>query len=93
MKTKKNKLVLLKGEGAHQHVLHGEFETTTVKAEMNIPEGKILKVKNTSELKHEKIDGSWSNEHHTLEMETGIWVLGRQVEYNPITLTEEQIWD
>lgn len=84
---KKTKHTLLKGEGINQHTLYGDFaiEETT--------EYPSLEVTKDSLLKHEQPDGSFSNEHQTLKIEKGDWVMGRQVEYNPFEGRVTQIWD
>ena len=50
-------------------------------------------VKVESELKHEKPNGSWSNEHKTLIVEKGNWVMGKQVEFNPFNQQISRVWD
>lgn len=86
MKTKR-KFTLLKGEGIHQHTLYGNFSV-----EENTDFTDVL-VKEDSLLKHEKPNGEFSNEHQTLQVEKGKWVMGKQVEYNPFTQKIERVWD
>lgn len=75
MKSKK-KHTLLKGEGANQHTLYGDFKV----GEQN--EFTDVIVEKDSLLKHEQPDGSFG-EHNGLQVEKGNWVTGRQVQYNP----------
>jgi len=82
------KHTLLVGEGVNQHTLYGEFALDT--DVMDFPE---IAVKRDSELKHEKPNGAWSNEHKTLKVEQGNWVMGKQVEYNPFNQQVTRIWD
>jgi hypothetical protein len=84
---KKNKHTLLKGEGTNQHTLYGDFE---IGDETDFMEVEVTK---ESLLKHEQPNGAFSNEHQTLKIEKGYWVMGKQVEYNPFERTISQIWD
>ena len=52
-----------------------------------------VEVTKESLLKHEQPSGAFSNEHQTLKIEKGNWVMGKQVEYNPFERTISQIWD
>jgi len=88
MKRNVKKQTLLKGEGANQHTLYGEFaiaEKTTDFAD--------LVVKKDSLLKHEQPNGAWSNEHQTLKVDKGNWVMGKQVEFSPFDKKISQVWD
>lgn len=87
MKNFKKKTLLV-GEGIHQHTLYGDFDLNTEKENF----ADVL-VKEESDLKHEKPNGSWSNEHKTLKVEKGKWVMGRQVEYSPFSRSVGQVWD
>jgi hypothetical protein len=84
---KLKKHTLLKGEGINQHTLYGDFKIGD--------ETDFMKVEVTEEslLKHEQPNGMFSNEHQTLKIEKGNWVMGKQVEYNPFERTITQIWD
>ena len=84
----KNKKTLLVGEGVNQHTLYGNFAV-----EDTINDFAEVKVKETSFLKHEQPNGTWSNEHKTLEIAEGNWKMGKQVEYNPFDQKISQIWD
>ena len=84
---KKNKHTLLKGEGTNQHTLYGDFNVGDETDFM------VVEVTKESLLKHEQPNGSFSNEHQTLKIEKGNWVMGKQVEYNPFERTISQIWD
>jgi hypothetical protein len=86
-KTRKTKEILLKGEGANQHVLHGDFlidETAT--------EFATLSIKKDSVLKHEQPDGSFA-EHQSLQVDKGDWVVAKQIEFQPFKGTISQVWD
>ena len=87
MKSKKTKHTLLKGEGANQHTLYGEFK---IDEETSFT---TLKVTKDSVLKHEQPDGTFSNEHQALKVEKGDWVMGKQVEYNHFNRSVSQVWD
>lgn len=86
-KVKKTKEILLKGDGANQHVLHGEFMI-----EENHSDFASLTVNKKSVLKHEQPDGSFA-EHQSLQVDRGGWVMGKQVEFNPFKGTVSQVWD
>ena len=87
-KTKKKKHTLLKGEGVNQHTLYGNFAIDESQSDFT-----DVLVEKDSLLKHEKPDGSFSNEHRTLLVEKGDWVMGKQVEYNPFSRQVTRIWD
>lgn len=89
MKKSLKKHTLLVGEGVNQHTLYGEFNMDLEK-QTDFPE---ILVKEESELKHEKPNGAWSNEHKTLMVDRGKWVMGKQVEYNPFNRQVTRIWD
>jgi len=84
---KKNKQTILKGEGANQHTLYGDF-----KMEDNHPDFAGVSVLTETVLKHEQPDGSFG-EHNALKVDKGEWVMGKQVEYNPFKQTISQVWD
>jgi hypothetical protein len=88
MKKKKlKKKTLLRGEGANQHTLYGDFlmdEKPTEFAEITVLENSLLK--------HEQPSGEFA-EHNTLKIEEGAWVQGKQIEYNPFRREISQIWD
>jgi hypothetical protein len=84
----KNKKTLLVGEGINQHTLYGDFMVADT-----INDFAEVKVKDTSFLKHEQPNGAWSNEHKTLQVEKGNWVMGKQVEYNPFSQQVSRVWD
>lgn len=88
MNLNMKKLTILKGEGIHQHTLYGNFSEVE-----EVIDFQPLEVFEKSFLKHEKPDGSFSNEHKTLEVSAGTWVMGRQVEYNPFTREVTNVWD
>jgi hypothetical protein len=84
---KKNKQTILKGEGANQHTLYGDF-----KMEDNHPDfAEVIVLKETI-LKHEQPNGSFG-EHNALKVDKGDWIMGKQVEYNPFKQTISQVWD
>ena len=84
----KNKKTLLKGEVSNQHKLYGDFLI-----EENQNQFAKITVKKESELKHEQPNGKWSNEHKTLRLDKGDWVMGLQVEWNPFSQSISMIWD
>lgn len=84
---KTTKHTLLKGEGANQHTLYGQFAVEKV---ADFP---AVIVEKDSLLKHEQPDGSFSNEHNALKISKGDWSLGKQVEYNPFEGRITQVWD
>jgi len=88
MKKTENKKTILKGDGINQHTLYGEF---SIKEEIDDFEPIIIKSKTI--LKHEKPNGEFSNEHKPLIVSKGEWLMGKQVEYNPMKRTISQIWD
>lgn len=77
-----NRKVVLTGNGVNCHVLEGKFV---------MGDGQVNVIE-SCELKHEKPDGTFA-EHHTLEIDKGTWVMGKQVEYNPFRRSVTQIWD
>lgn len=85
--VKKQRHTLLVGEGTNQHTLYGDFMVEEVE---NFPAVQVTK---DSILKHEQPDGSFSNEHKGLQIEKGLWSMGRQVEYNPFEGRVTQVWD
>lgn len=85
---KKTKHTLLKGEGINQHTLYGNFRINEEQEAFN-----DIEVAEESDLRHEQPNGSFSNEHKTLRIEKGDWVMGKQVEYNPFTKQVTQVWD
>ena len=84
----KNKKTLLVGEGINQHTLYGNFAV-----EDTINDFAEVKVKETSLLKHEQPNGTWSNEHKTLEIAEGNWKMGKQVEWNFFSQKVSRVWD
>jgi hypothetical protein len=82
------KKTLLVGEGVHQHTLYGEFVMDSES------EGFVtIQVTKDSELRHEKPNENWSNEHKTLIIDKGNWVMGKQVQYNPFNQRVERVLD
>lgn len=88
----KKKHTLLKGEGTHQHTLYGEFQIDTDLPGQDFVD---LVVEKKSLLKHEKPNGDFSNEHQTLQVEEGLWRMGKQVEFNPFAKLKKitRVWD
>jgi len=83
---KTNKNHPLNGEGAHQHTLYGKFNITS--ADTDFTEIDVLEAK----LIHELPNGTFG-EHNTLNVESGEWVMGKQVEYDPMNRVTTRIWD
>ena len=93
MNKKKEKKILLKGEGMHQHALVGIFDKEGIFLNgYDKDESPSLIVSETCMLVHEKPDGT-SGEHKTLEVEAGKYQMGAQVEYNPFTGEITGVWD
>jgi hypothetical protein len=86
-KLKKHTLLL--GEGIHQHTLYGEFKTDRT----NENDFRDVIVTQESELRHEKPNHTWSNEHKTLIIDKGSWRMGKQVEFNPFNQSVSRVWD
>lgn len=86
--VEKKKHTLLVGNGKHQHTLYGKFRIDEDAAEY--PSVEIIE---ESILKHENPNGSFSNEHHGLQIEAGNWSVGTQVEFNPFDKEITRIWD
>ena len=84
--VKKQKHVLLKGEGVNQHTLYGNF-TIDEKVDFS-----TLELTKDGVLKHEQPNGSFA-EHKSLKITKGNWVMGKQVEYNPFDGTTNRVWD
>jgi len=80
--------ILLEGEGVHHHALVGKFEM-----EDTVTDFATIMVKEDSLLHHRKPNGTWSNEHKTLPIRQGNWVLGIQTEWNPFSQTVSRVWD
>lgn len=81
----KKRHILLKGEGSHQHTLYGEFA-------IGSEELSTLVVTKDSRLVHETPTKEFA-EHNTLSIESGNWVMGRQVEFNPFDKSLSRVWD
>lgn len=83
MKSKKeNREVLLLGEGGNQHTLYGDFS-------MN---GRVILAKVTCQLRHESSSQTFA-EHNTILVDQGKWILGRQIEYNPLLKNVTRVLD
>lgn len=85
--TRTNKHIILRGKGANQHVLHGDFQVETQERDFS-----TIVVTKDGELRHEQPDGSFA-EHRTLHVESGEWKMGKQVEYSPFDGRITRIWD
>lgn len=85
--TKTTKHIILRGEGANQHVLHGNFLVETEERDFS-----NLVINKDGELRHEQPDSSFA-EHQTLHVESGDWVMGKQVEFSPFDGRITRIWD
>ena len=78
---------VLKGEGVNSHILYGE-------AEISQSEGsyETIELREPGLLRHEDPNGNHA-EHQTLFVESGRWVMGRQVEFNPFDRKITRVWD
>lgn len=83
---KKKKHTILKGEGANQHTLYGEF---AIEEGENYPRVDVM---GRTILKHEQPNGEFG-EHKGLVVERGSWSVGMQVEYNPFDQKVTRVWD
>lgn len=90
MKEVKNqkKLVVLKGEGANQHVLVGEFDCSDKAPAI----GSRIEVKDDTILRHETPTGGHA-EHMGLQVGKGTWYVGSQIEYDPFRRQWASVWD
>ena len=84
---KTTKQTLLKGEGANQHTLYGDFLIDEKPADFA-----NLSVTKDSVLKHEEPNGNHA-EHESLKVEKGNWVMGVQKEWNPFSQSVNRVWD
>ena len=75
-RKKKNRTVLLKGEGENQHVLYGESVVSPGTSYRSV------KMKEDGVLMHEDPEGRHA-EHRSIRIRKGEWVMGLQVEYDP----------
>ena len=85
----KRKTILL-GEGKNFHSLVGKFE---MENDTITKDFAPIKVKENSLLHHEQREGVWSEEHKTLQVDKGNWIMGQQVEYNPFNESVSRVWD
>ena len=86
MKNQKVK-VILKGEGKNQHVLRGSFLT-----DEELGDFQTIVAEPGTVISHEEPSGKHA-EHDTLPLQKGIYLMGKQVEYNPFTHSISGIWD
>lgn len=87
MKTTK-KLLILKGEGRHEHVLEAEeitYPETEQLSEVHVGKGGLLT--------HVDPATGKPAEHNTIPLEQGTWLVGRQVEYNPFDNSISNVFD
>jgi len=85
--TRTTKHIILRGEGANQHVLHGDFQVETKERDFS-----AIVITKDGKLRHEQPDGSFA-EHKTLHVDRGNWVMGKQVEYSPFNGSITRVWD
>jgi hypothetical protein len=83
----KQRTEVLKGEGVNSHILYGAAE---ISQESGTYE--TIELKESGLLRHEDPNGNHA-EHHTLFVESGRWVMGRQVEFNPFEKKVTRVWD
>ena len=79
--------------GALKNGFYGDHAYTFEVGEVAPETKKLLEVTKESLLKHEQPSGAFSNEHQTLKIEKGNWVMGKQVEYNPFNQQVSRVWD
>ena len=87
MKNFKKKTLLV--GNSNQHTLYGQFKTVDDVASKDFT---TVIVEEESHLKHEQSNGSFG-EHNGLLVDTGVWVMGSQVEYNPFENVVSKVWD
>jgi hypothetical protein len=88
MKNKsKHRTEILKGEGVNSHILYG-------KAGISQDTGtyETIDLEEPGYLCHEDPNGNHA-EHQPLFVESGTWVMGRQVEFNPFEKKITRVWD
>lgn len=85
---KHKKYTLLKGEGIHQHTLYGSFASV----DSAIYDFDWIEVLKDSVLRHEKPDATFG-EHKALPIKRAVYVMGKQVEYNPFSRMLSRVWD
>lgn len=90
-KGKNKRTIVLKGEGSNLHVLEGEYVEVDPGTEKENVTTRVFEVEKAL-IKHETPSGEKA-EHETLKVEKGMYVLGRQVEYNPAERIITNIWD
>lgn len=84
-----HRTVILRGEGSNLHVLEGEY--VEIEPQDKDSEVRIFKVEEAF-VQHETPAGNKA-EHETLKANKGMYVLGKQVEYNPMLRIITRIWD
>jgi hypothetical protein len=87
--THTRKTILL-GEGKNFHTLVGKFE---MENDTIVKDFSPIKVKENTLLHHEQREGVWSEEHKSLVVSKGNYILGQQVEYNPFSQSVSRVWD
>lgn len=85
------KLLILKGEGRHEHVLVGE-EITYVEPAKGQPLSEIH-VGRGGLLTHIDPATGEHAEHNTISVDEGTWLVGRQVEFNPFDNSISNVFD
>lgn len=87
-KDEKQRLLILKGEGANSHFLEADVLTHAKEnptlSEITVGEGGVLK--------HLTPAGEPA-EHNAIPLEKGSWLVGRQVEWNAFDQSIGQVFD
>jgi len=101
MATVKKKTLII-GNGGHQHDLVGKISVKHTKDDIHVLRGERsviegvdfeqINVLEDTLLKHQTSSGKFG-EHNTLKIEKGLWITGKQVEYNPFSGRNERVWD
>jgi hypothetical protein len=97
------KKTLIVGNGGHQHDLIGKISVKHTEDDIHILNGNTsvndveddfiqVNVLEDTLLKHQTKEGKFG-EHNTLELEKGLWVSGKQVEFNPFDGKVSRVWD
>lgn len=90
-KNTTKKLLILKGEGIHEHVLEADMiEHPERKEGDRLSE---IHVGKNGMLTHVNPVTGKPAEHNTIPMEEGTWLVGRQVEYSPFDQSITNVFD
>jgi hypothetical protein len=97
------KKTLIVGNGGHRHNLVGKIAVKNTKDDIHTLNGNAnvndvvedfveIDVLKDTELKHQTADEKFG-EHNTLKLDKGLWITGKQVEFNPFDGKVSRVWD